>query len=114
MPGGKVNVRHTIFDHTTIPATILRRFCEGKVPIMGARTSAIADVGEMLTRDTPRPRAEFEQLAREMKQVATRTAGTVQGKVPRSPMRRPQLARVEDEFTNLIAFASAVTGGGKR
>jgi phospholipase C len=46
------------YDHTSILATILRRFCaapDGSVPSMGARADHAGDVGDLLSAATPRP-----------------------------------------------------------
>ena len=114
MPDGKVNVAHTTFDHTTIPATILRRFCAPFPPDMGPRVREAADLGELLTLDTPRPRSDFNQLAAEMSQVAARPAVPAMGKHPAAPLRKPEPEHMEDDFHGLIAFASSVTGRGRR
>jgi V8-like Glu-specific endopeptidase len=44
---GKVS--HTIYDHTSILKTIVRRFCAANPPDLGARVAAAADVGPLLT-----------------------------------------------------------------
>jgi phospholipase C len=110
MTDGKVNVVKTVFDHTAIPGTILRRFCGPRPPFMGDRTAAMPDLGSLLTLDTPRPRAELEQLAREMRSVAARPAARVVGEMPAAPLRRPAPSEIEDDFHGLIAYASAMTG----
>ena len=66
-------VSHTLYDHTTIIKTILRRFCPGELTArspagalvhwlepghphyMGARVAAAADLGELLSLAEPRP-----------------------------------------------------------
>jgi phospholipase C len=51
-------VSHAVFDHTSLLATILRRFCrgaDGSVPDMGLRVAQAHDLGELLTHPTPRP-----------------------------------------------------------
>ncbi len=52
-------VLHTQFDHTSIGATIMRRFCGPWPPGVSPRMAAAADVREALTRDTPRPPGDF-------------------------------------------------------
>lgn len=62
-------VSHETFDHTSILATILRRFCRNgdQLPDMGARTTNALHLGSLLTREAPREdiRAHVE-LARGM------------------------------------------------
>jgi phospholipase C len=53
-------VSHTVFDHTSIPKTILERFAdepsrELAFETMGERTRKANGLGELLTRDTARP-----------------------------------------------------------
>jgi phospholipase C len=64
----KKAVSHTVFDHTSIIKTILTRFCadrNGRIPNMGARVNAANDLGELLTRPTPRrklARSSYQDL----------------------------------------------------
>ena len=46
---------HETYDHTSILATILRRFCSDGLPSMGQRTDHANDVGSLLSGDAPRP-----------------------------------------------------------
>ena len=49
------SVSNTVYDHTTLLATILRRVCvraDGSVPSMGARTDKANDVSALLTAPT--------------------------------------------------------------
>jgi phospholipase C len=81
-------VSHTLFDHTTIIKTILSRFCpqalhqpqhsERKRPrpglsphYPGLRVARASHLGELLTRDAPRPAPPREALVR---QAAARAA----------------------------------------
>lgn len=115
-PDDTVNVSHALFDHTSIPATILRRFCPQKAPFMGDRWAAANDVGPLLTLDTPRPDADFDQLRREMADIATFQTELFRGdpsKIVQPPLRKPQTAdAIEEDFAGLIAFASSMTGRG--
>ncbi len=52
------SVSNTVFDHTSIIKTILKRFCanaQGEIPDMGARVNAAHHLGELLTETQPRP-----------------------------------------------------------
>lgn len=113
MPDGKVNVAKAIYDHTTIPATILRRFCAPFPPKLGARMAGMPDLRDVLTLDAPRPRSDFDTLAAEMAAIANRAAAPVNGEVPPAPLRAPAPDRMEDDFHGLIAYASSVTGMGR-
>jgi phospholipase C len=55
---GQRQVSHTVFDHTSIIKTILKRFAakpDGTIPNMGARVAAANHLGELLTEAQPRP-----------------------------------------------------------
>jgi phospholipase C len=57
------DVIHSRFDHTSIGATILRRFGGLKgPPRVSARLDAALDLREALTLTTPRPRSEFDSI----------------------------------------------------
>ena len=112
MPDGKVNVAKAIYDHTTIPATILRRFCGPIPPHLGARMAAIPDLRDVLTLDTARPLSDFNTLFREMAAIAARPPAPVTGQMPAAPLRSPAPERLEEDFHGLIAYASSVTGRG--
>lgn len=114
MTNGKVNVSKTIYDHTTIPATILRCFCSPHPPSMGPRADGAADLRDLLTLDTARPRSDFDQLVRELDTVANGPVVSLNGNVPAAPLRKPKGADLEDDFHGLIAFASSITGVGHR
>ena len=43
-----------IFDHTSLLATILRRFCAGSVPSMSKRADNALDVGSLLAATSAR------------------------------------------------------------
>jgi phospholipase C len=61
VPAGEVF--HGRFDHTSIGATILRRFCGPRAPKTSDRMDASRDLREVLTlADSPRPRSEFADL----------------------------------------------------
>ena len=112
MKQGKVNVSKTVFDHTSIPATILRTFCYPYIPSLGARTNYAADLRELLTLDTAR--SDFDDLLVEMQQILSRPAPVLNGTIPAGPLRKPAVADLEDDFKGLVAFASSITGTGPR
>jgi phospholipase C len=111
MPGGKVNASHTVFDHTSITATILRRFCGTRLPDMGPRVNAAADLRHLLTLDVARPRTDFDALAAEMRTIAQWQTVALAG-VPPPPLRRPD-GQLED-FHALVAYATCITGKGRQ
>jgi hypothetical protein len=112
MPGGQVNVSKTIYDHTTIPATILRTFCAPRPPSLGPRTDGAADLRELLTLDMARPKSDFATLAGELQQIASRPVAAINGVMPAAPLRKPAPSELEDDFHGLVAFASSITGVG--
>ena len=65
---GQKQAAHTVFDHTSIIKTILRRFsakADGTIPHMGARVAAANHLGELLTETKPRPaipQPEYQDL----------------------------------------------------
>ena len=84
-PYAEAAVSHAVFEHTTIPKTILRRFAadpDEAVGALGERTVNATDLGELLTRGggdprPPSPEAELDELTRkvaEWKQHAYRGA----------------------------------------
>ena len=102
------SVSKTLFDHTSIMKTILRRFCpdaldepkrqqglfarlrsSGHPRHMGTRVSQANDLGELLTRTTPRPAADRYALIEDAaERAAVRTEGaSIEGEDPLD--RRP-------------------------
>jgi phospholipase C len=113
-PSG-VNVSKLVYEHTTIPATILRRFCSPRPPEMSARVTAANDLRGLLTRDSPRPDADFVETLRVMDAVADSPVRQSPG-ATHSPVPTRKLDRSADpddfkqDFHGFIAYASAVTG----
>jgi phospholipase C len=52
-------VLDTIYDHTSITATIVRRFCGPNVPHVSERVAAAKDLQEAINLATPRPASDF-------------------------------------------------------
>lgn len=111
MPDGKVNVTHTVFDHTSITATILRRFCSARLPDMGPRVNDAADVRHLLTLDVARPASDFALLAEEMRAIASLPTVALAG-VPPTARRKPD--RQLEDFHALVAYATSITGKGRQ
>ena len=58
-------VSHAVFDHTSIPKTVLVKCApdpEAALAAMGPRTAAARHLGELLTEDEPRPAPELDGL----------------------------------------------------
>lgn len=108
-PDGEPRVDHTVYDHTTITATILRRFCSQRLPDMGPRTNEAADVRDLLTLDTPR--TDFDTLKAELSAVALWPTVALRG-VPPTVQRKPD-PELED-FHALVAQATSITGRARR
>lgn len=115
MSNGNVNVAKAIYEHTTIPATILRRFCANDLPVMSPRVTGANDLRDLLTRDEPRPYSDFDRLREEMRQIATWPEIAPDGGETRNGFtRKPATASdLEDDFAGLIAFSSSITGMGR-
>jgi len=62
-PGSVSNI---VLDHTSMLATVLRRFCqgsEGTVPSFTTRTDKANDVGPLLSSDTALPGTQVAMIA---------------------------------------------------
>ncbi|HET9428405.1 MAG TPA: alkaline phosphatase family protein [Allosphingosinicella sp.] len=112
---GKVFASKTVFEHASIPATVLRRFCGPRPPLSGRRVSAAADLREFLTLDTPRPASDFADLLQLCDQYADgpnrSSPGVTASNVPTRklpPDADPD--KVKEDFQGFIALASATTG----
>ena len=96
---------HGRFDHTSIGATILRRFCGRQPPKVSPRMDAARDLREVLTlADAPRPRSDFADLglpavAAPPRQRSTASIGPPQGK---------------DDFDFLLTAVRLITGQAAR
>ncbi|HEV7912417.1 MAG TPA: alkaline phosphatase family protein [Albitalea sp.] len=99
---GRASVVHDRFDHTSIGATILRRFCGRNVPKVSPRLDAAKDLRSALTRaDSPRPRSEFDHLA----------LPPLAAPAPRSGVRkRVGPPETKDDFHGLLAAVRLTTG----
>ena len=116
-----VNLCKTVFDHTTIPATILRCFCSPNVPRMSPRADKANDLRGLLTLDDPRPASDFAQLLSDL-EAAEDDPPTTPDDVARIapiPLRKPVFdpdypdEHPElDDFGGFVAYATAVTGRG--
>ena len=117
---GRVNVSKHVFEHASIPATILRRFCSPISPPVSARLAAARDVGELLSlpADQPRLKGEFAALLSALDAVAgsqTRRSGGAPAPVPlRKLGSDADPEAFKEDFHGFIAFATATTGLGRR
>ncbi|HUG64255.1 MAG TPA: alkaline phosphatase family protein [Gaiellaceae bacterium] len=110
-----VNVSKTVYEHTTIAATILRRFCSPRPPQMSGRVTAANDLRELLTRDSARPQTDFADTLAIMDAVASspvrQSPGAEHSPVPiRKLDASADLEDFKQDFHGFIAYASAVTG----
>jgi phospholipase C len=99
------SVSHTLFDHTSVIKTILLRFCAadlkhrdrreslstwlraGHPHYMGTRVAHASNLGELLTRDTPRPAPAHHRLTAA---AAARAAEQAQAAAAGEPKPDPQ------------------------
>ena len=117
---GKVNVNKHVFEHASIPATILRRFCSPISPPVSARLAAARDVGELLSlpADQPRLKGDFAALLSALDAIAgSQTRRTSGGAPAPVPLRKlgadADPEALKEDFHGFIAFASATTGLGR-
>jgi phospholipase C len=98
-------VLRTTFDHTSIGATIVRRFCGPNVPHVSDRMAAAKDLQEAITLDTPRPASDFAMFGS--------AAGATSGVTVRSrEFRRQRIGRPESpgDFHWFLNALRMVTG----
>ena len=95
-------VSHTLYDHTTIPATILRRFCSPHPPKLGPRADAANDLRDLML-PTARPRSAFNALHDQMMAVRNRPAP------PAQPARKLRPWTDEDDFHSLLSYVRSFT-----
>lgn len=104
---GRGQVSHQRFDHTSIGATILRRFCSRNLPSVSPRMNAAADLRSVLTRaESPRPRSEFAKLV--LPALAATRERTERGTAARST--RTMVPTAKDDFHGLLAAMRMTTG----
>jgi phospholipase C len=96
------SVSHTVYDHTTIISTILRRFCSPNPPHMSPRADAAADLRDMIL-PAARPRSEFAALRERL--VAVRNTP------PTPRIAPPKLKRWTegDDFHTLLGYVRSLT-----
>jgi phospholipase C len=98
-------VLHTTFDHTSIGATIVRRFCGPNVPHVSDRMAAARDLQEAITLDTPRPASDFEMFG-------SAAGATSELSVRSREFRRQRMGRPEKpgEFHWFLSAIRMITG----
>jgi phospholipase C len=102
------------FDHTSIGATILRRFAGRRVPRVSPRLDAARDLREVLTLDTPRPRSDFAELFASLPPPAVnpqRSTARLTDSERAKPIGLPQ---GKDDFHWLLSAARMITGEAPR
>ena len=100
----------TRFDHTSIGATILRRFAGlTPPPSISARLDAAADLRDALSLTTPRPRAEFESI--EWPPLTRRSLARHSLGARRTPIGQPH---GNDDFHWLLSALRLVGGEAPR
>jgi phospholipase C len=111
---GKVNVARKVYEHASIAATILRRFCSPYPPKMSPRVEAANDLRDVLTLDAARPKSELASLLQVLEAVATsavrRDPAARPEPVPTRKIADPMDDEFREDFHGFMAFASSVTG----
>jgi phospholipase C len=117
-PGGSISVDSHVYEHASIPAMIIRRFCKPFLPDMSPRVDAARDLRDLLTLEPAeyRKNSDFASLLQVCDAVAASPVRrNSQASPPPVPMRK--IANRDDEefkedFGGFMAFASTVTGRG--
>ena len=78
------------FDHTSIGATILRRFFRFGPPNVSPRLDAARDLREVLTLDQPRPRSNFD-VVRQFKRPDPPGSEVRSGEARKKPIGEPEV-----------------------
>jgi phospholipase C len=108
-------VSHAVYDHTSIIATILRRFCraaDGSVPSMGRRVDEAADLGGLLTRTAPRPSPGDAQLEPLAEAVAQRHADLARAALMTPTAGAADPAKLNDLQQGLLAAREELRKAG--
>jgi phospholipase C len=110
----RLNVSKRVYEHASIPATILRRFCSPRPQYLSARVDAAHDLGELLSLERPRPASEFASLLAKLDEVIAAPPHTPTARAAPVPVRKklPGTLGETEDFHGFIAYASAITGRG--
>jgi phospholipase C len=94
------------FDHTSIGATILRRFGGARPPRISPRLDSALDLREVLTRAEPRPRSDFAALG--LPPLIERRSGAAR----EAPKRREPIGAPHgrDDFHWVLSAMRLTTG----
>ena len=95
------------YDHTSIGATVLRRFCRQGVPSMSPRLDAALDLRGALTLDQPRPRPNPDEIdLPPVTPPSARAAADARARsVPVAPSKQPN-----EDFHWVLSVARLITG----
>lgn len=88
------SVSNTVYDHTSLIKTILKRFCSnaaGNIPDMGKRVAAAKHIGDALTRTSPATAANMTPVIANMASWKAKQfqASFQAGAEPRQPASEP-------------------------
>jgi phospholipase C len=101
-------VFHSRFDHTSVGATVLRRFVRGRVPRVSPRMDTARDLREVLTlANSPRPRTDFGSLG--LPPLQAPRFAPERRSVPERAARVKPLKGVDD-FHSFLAAMRLITG----
>jgi hypothetical protein len=102
-------VIHERFDHTSIGATILRRFSGlQRPPKISARLDAATDLRVALTLDQPRPRSDFASIG--LPPLTAAAAASTRRALRRASRRPIGTPTGKDDFHWLLSAMRLVTG----
>jgi phospholipase C len=115
-PSLKLNVSKEIYEHASIAATILRRFCGPRPPYLSDRVSQANDLRSLLPLPgtQPRTKEDFTELLARLDEIADAppvsgasfAQNRLAGVMPGAPDAR-------DDFAGFMMAASALTGRGR-
>jgi phospholipase C len=100
-------VSHTVYDHTSIGATILRRFCSPRPPRMSPRMDAAKDVRDALTVSL-RPRSEFVPLLEKLDVIIATSVSSL--RTPNRRVVKPKEEDKKDDFHALWTYGRLMLG----
>ncbi len=105
-------VSSVVYEHASIAATILRRFCSPSPPRMSPRADATNDLREVFDRATPRPRADYQPM---LARLGARPGRVVRDhRTERRSTARLVVPEGRDDFHAALAFARMATGSAGR
>lgn len=102
-------VAKTVFDHTTIAATILRRFCSPRPPRLSPRADSAKDLRDLFDRTAPRTRQDLAGMLAQLSRIILDGGIVRDHRAERSGQKLYRMAG-PDDFHAALTFARLITG----